>query len=134
MSVTLCVDGLPLGFSSVDLRKLAEPHGPVVTCRVGTEQSGRSLRFGYVEVATSANAEAVIKGLTGAALNGKPVSVAVTKNRLASSLCVTIPQQRSGMLSSDVKFQAKSGRGPVPNGSHRHRDATLSIPEKRQDR
>jgi RNA recognition motif-containing protein len=79
MSVMLLVDGLPLPFSSEDLRKLTEPHSPIVKCWIATEPGGNSLRFGYVEVPTSNDAEAMVKELSGAQLNGKPVSVAIIK-------------------------------------------------------
>ena len=52
MGVMLCVDRLPLAFTSKELRALAEPHGIVVRCWVVTEPGNRiSLRFGYVEAA-----------------------------------------------------------------------------------
>jgi len=73
MSVTLCVDGLPLSFRSKDLRELAEVHGTVLRCWVVTEPGhNTSLRFGYVEAATATDAGRMIVGLTQQKLNCKP--------------------------------------------------------------
>jgi hypothetical protein len=78
MSVMLCIDGLPLDLSSKDLRALAEAHGQVIRCWVVTQPGNEtSLRFGYVEASTAADAERMIAGLTGQPLNCQPCSIAI---------------------------------------------------------
>jgi hypothetical protein len=80
MSVMLCVDGLPLHLTSKDLRALAEAQGQVLRCWVVTQPGGHtSLRFGYIEATTSADAEKMIAALTGQPFNCKPCTVAIEK-------------------------------------------------------
>jgi RNA recognition motif. (a.k.a. RRM, RBD, or RNP domain) len=80
MGVMLCIDGLPLNLSSKNLRELAEAHGEVTRAWIVTEPGGQaSLRFGYVEAATSADADKIAKELPRAQLNNKPVSVTIIK-------------------------------------------------------
>jgi RNA recognition motif-containing protein len=78
MGVMLCIDGLPLPCTSKDLRELAEAHGQVSRCWIvhepGTETS---LRFGYIEAATAADAERMIAGLSNQKLNCKPCTVSI---------------------------------------------------------
>ena len=75
--VMLCVAHLPSNFSSADLRKLTEPHVRVLKCWVAQRPGGHSLGFGYVEVSTSADVQAVVKSLSGVVLDTKPISVTI---------------------------------------------------------
>ena len=72
MGVMFSIDGLPLFFSSKDLRELAEVHGEVIRCWVvmlpGIQTS---LRFGYVEAKTAVDAQRMIAALTDQKLNCK---------------------------------------------------------------
>jgi hypothetical protein len=80
MSIMLSIDGLPLALTSKELRTLAEQHGQVIRCWVVTEPGGgASLRFGYIEAATSGEAERIIAGLSGAKLNCNAVNVVIEK-------------------------------------------------------
>ena len=80
MGVMLCVDGLPLPFSTKDLRDLAEPHGEVIRCWIVMEPGTQtSLRFGYIEAATGVDAEKMIAELTGQKLNCKLCTVDIEK-------------------------------------------------------
>jgi hypothetical protein len=77
MTVMLCVDGLSLFFSSKDLRQLAGAHGQVLRCWIVTQPgSAISMRFGFVEAATGADAECMIAGLAATRLNCKPCNFA----------------------------------------------------------
>jgi hypothetical protein len=80
MGVMLCIDGLPLPFTSKELRELAEAHGQVIKCWIvhepGTETS---LRFGYIEAATAVDAERMSAELTGQKLNCKLCTVDIEK-------------------------------------------------------
>jgi hypothetical protein len=76
MGVMLCIDGLPLDYSSKALRELAEVHGDVLRAWIVTQPGTHtSLRFGYVEAATSVGAQKMIERLTGAKLNCKLCTV-----------------------------------------------------------
>jgi RNA recognition motif-containing protein len=74
-SVMLSVAHLPSSFSSADLRKLTEPHARVLKCWMAQPPGGVPLGFGYVEVPTAADVQAIMRGLRGVVLDGKPVSV-----------------------------------------------------------
>ena len=82
MSVLLIVDHLPVQFTSADLWKITERHAPLIKCwvvhRPGV-QTTLGLGFGYVEVPTPGDAEAVITGLNGVILDSRPVNVTILK-------------------------------------------------------
>ena len=75
--VMLCIGHLPASFSSADLRKLTEPHARVLQCWMARRLGGAPLGFGFVEVPTSADVEALGAGLSGVVLDAKPLSVAI---------------------------------------------------------
>ena len=77
MGIMLVVDHLSIQFSSADLRAMVERHAPLLKCWVVQKPGGGSLQFGYIEVPTVSDAEAVIRGLRGVVLDGKPVSITV---------------------------------------------------------
>ena len=80
MSVMLIVDHLPLQFTSGDLRAVTERLAPLIKCWVVRRPGGpTTLGFGYIEVPTSGDAEAVITGLNGVILDGRPVNVTILK-------------------------------------------------------
>jgi hypothetical protein len=78
MGILLCIDGLPLHYRSKDLRSMAEAAGAVLQCWIVTQPGTQiSVRFGYVEAATSADAERMVAALRGQRLNCKPCTVAI---------------------------------------------------------
>jgi len=61
MNATVCIDGLSLSVSSTDLHELAELYGSVARAWIVTTPAGGSLGFGYVEMATAVEAEALLE-------------------------------------------------------------------------
>ena len=72
----LYVGGLPYTVSDDQLSDLFSPHGTVESARVITDRmSGRSRGFGFVEMATQAEAEAAVESLNGTQLEGRSLTV-----------------------------------------------------------
>ena len=63
MATRLFVDGIPSYFSENELRSLFLPYGTVLHTEVVRASSGRSLRFGFVEMATCQEAGRAMSGL-----------------------------------------------------------------------
>ena len=63
MATRLFVDGIPSYFGENDLRSLFLPYGTVLHTEVARAPSGRSLRFGFVEMATCQEACRAMSGL-----------------------------------------------------------------------
>lgn len=87
MTTKLYVGGLPLDLTDDALRTLFEQVGKVESAAVVTDRySGRSRGFGFVEMATNAEARKAIEELNGKAVEGRTISVAEARP----------PQQRGG--------------------------------------
>ena len=65
MERTLIIEGFPQQFRAADLLELCAPHGKVISTRVVGDADGLSLSYGFVEMATREDAEAVIQALNG---------------------------------------------------------------------
>ena len=63
MSVTVCIDGLSGLVSSSNLQELAAQYGVVQDARIVTAPGGGSLGFGYIEMASAAEAHALVTAL-----------------------------------------------------------------------
>jgi len=77
-----------LSFHTVDddLRKLFEQYGTVSSAKVITErETGRSRGFGFVEMASDAEANEAIKGLNNKEVEGRAMSVSLAKEKTARS-------------------------------------------------
>jgi RNA recognition motif-containing protein len=62
--------------TEADLRQAFESFGEVTSVKIITDKfSGESRGFGFVEMATKAEAEAAISGLNGKDLKGRPLTV-----------------------------------------------------------
>ena len=73
-----------LGFqtSEDDLRKLFEQFGQVSSAKVITDRdTGRSRGFGFVEMASSTEADAAMSKLNGSDLEGRSISVTVAREK-----------------------------------------------------
>lgn len=73
-----------LGFhtSDDDLRKLFEAFGQVSSAKVITDrETGRSRGFGFVEMATSTEAEQAMAKLNGKDIEGRAISVTVAREK-----------------------------------------------------
>jgi cold-inducible RNA-binding protein len=72
----LNVDNLTLGVNDTDLEALFAPHGSVESAHVVMDSAtGHSKGFGFVEMATCAQAQAAIAALNGKDSNGKTLAV-----------------------------------------------------------
>ena len=78
----LYVGGLPFSVSDGQLSELFSPHGTVESARVITDRmTGRSRGFGFVEMATQAEAEAAAESLNGTQLEGRSLVVNEAKQK-----------------------------------------------------
>jgi len=81
-SSKLYVGGLPYTVSDEQLSELFLAHGTVESARVITDRmTGRSRGFGFVEMATQAEAEAAVEGLNGTQLEGRSLTVNEAKQK-----------------------------------------------------
>jgi RNA recognition motif-containing protein len=81
-SSKLYVGGLPYTVSDEQLSELFLPHGTVESARVITDRmTGRSRGFGFVEMATQAEAESAVEGLNGTQLEGRSLTVNEAKQK-----------------------------------------------------
>lgn len=76
MGNRLYVGNLPYAVRDNDLHQQFAPFGTVTSAKVMMERdSGRSKGFGFVEMATDAEAQAAIAGMHGKELNGRALVV-----------------------------------------------------------
>ncbi|HEU5197810.1 MAG TPA: RNA-binding protein, partial [Methylomirabilota bacterium] len=76
MAQKLFVGGLPFATSNDQLRDLFAEIGEVASATVVTDRdTGRSRGFGFVEMATSEDADKAISGLNGSSLDGRMIRV-----------------------------------------------------------
>ncbi len=72
----LYVGNLSYDVTENDLSELFAPKGEVVSVRIISDhQSGRSKGFGFVEMSTKEESEAVITAFNGYDLKGRPIRV-----------------------------------------------------------
>jgi RNA recognition motif-containing protein len=71
MSVRLFVDGIPSFFTDQQLKELFLRYGTVLSAEVAKDPRGRSLQFGYVEMAAPHEANMAILELNRSKLNGR---------------------------------------------------------------
>jgi len=102
MGSKIYVGGLPYSATDAELSQLFAPHGSVQSARVITDKyTGQSRGFGFVEMATSQEAEAAINALNGSQMGGRTLTVNEAK-----------PQEpRSGARDSGRSSDAGSRRG-----------------------
>ncbi len=82
MNKKLYVGGLPYTVTDEQLTELFESHGTVESAKVITDRyTDRSRGFGFVEMGTQAEAEAAIQALNGSELDGRSLTVNVSKPR-----------------------------------------------------
>jgi len=83
MSAKLYVGGLSYSTTSEALRAHFAPHGTVVSAAIVTErESARSRGFGFVEMASEAEAQEAIAKLNQSELDGKALTVNIAKSKL----------------------------------------------------
>ncbi len=82
MAKRIYVGGLPYSASDQDLQDLFSQSGTVTSVSVITDRfSGQSKGFGFVEMASDAEADAAIRSLDGTNMGGRTLSVNEAKPR-----------------------------------------------------
>lgn len=82
MGKKLYVGNLPYTVNSEDLQQLFSQHGTVATADVIMDKmTGRSKGFGFVEMASDAEAQAAIEALNAKDYSGRPLTVNEAKPR-----------------------------------------------------
>jgi RNA recognition motif-containing protein len=76
MAKRIYVGGLPYSFSDGDLENLFSPSGTVTSASIVSDRyTGQSKGFGFVEMATDAEADAAISALNGMNVGGRSLTV-----------------------------------------------------------
>jgi RNA recognition motif-containing protein len=76
MSSKIYVGGLPYATTDAQLQEIFSAHGTVESARVITDKfTGRSRGFGFVEMASSEEAQRAIQALNGTDLDGRNLTV-----------------------------------------------------------
>ncbi len=82
MAKRLYVGNLPYSANEDTLRDLFSQYGDVESAQIATDrETGRSRGFGFVDMATDAEADAAIQGLSGYSLDGRPLTVQEARPR-----------------------------------------------------
>lgn len=82
MSTNLYVGNLTFGTTNADLENMFAEFGSVERAQVITDRdTGRSRGFGFVEMASSEEAEKAISSLDGKSVDGRQLTVNVAKPR-----------------------------------------------------
>ncbi len=82
MNKKLYVGGLPYSVTDEQLRELFTSHGTVESAQVVTDKyTDRSRGFGFVEMSTQEEAEKAIQALNGTSLEGRTLTVNISKPR-----------------------------------------------------
>lgn len=82
MNKKLYVGGLPYSVTDDQLQELFTPHGTVESAKVITDRyTARSRGFGFVEMGTQEEAEKAIAALNGTELEGRSLTVNLSKPR-----------------------------------------------------
>ncbi len=82
MNKKLFVGGLPFSVTDAQLSELFQSHGTVESAKVITDRdTDRSRGFGFVEMSTQQEAEQAIQALNGTEIEGRSLTVNVSKPR-----------------------------------------------------
>lgn len=82
MATNIYVGNLPWQTTSDDLYQLFSQYGQVAKSQVISDrETGRSRGFGFVEMASEAEAQAAIDALNNQPFNGRPLTVNIAKPR-----------------------------------------------------
>jgi RNA recognition motif-containing protein len=76
------VGNIPFSASEEDVRELFARYGQVQKVQIATDrETGRPRGFGFVEMPSTAEAEAAIAAVHGTSLDGRPLSVSAARPR-----------------------------------------------------
>lgn len=82
MTTNIYVGNLAFATTSADLQSLFGEHGEVTKAQVVTDRdTGRSRGFGFVEMASSEEAQKAISSLNGSDVDGRQLNVNPAKER-----------------------------------------------------
>ena len=85
MSKRLYVGNLPYAADETTLRDLFSQYGQVESVQIATDrETGRSRGFAFVDMATDADAQAAIQGLSGYQMDGRPLTIEEARPREAA--------------------------------------------------
>lgn len=80
--MNMYISNLSFHTTDEDLRKLFAQYGAVSSAKVITDRdTGRSRGFGFVEMESSKEANEAMKNLDNKEIEGRPISVAVARER-----------------------------------------------------
>jgi len=86
MGTKLYVGNLPYNVTEERLQEHFAQHGPVVSARIITDKfSGRSKGFGFVEMASTQEAEKATTALNGTDFEGRNIVVSESSGRVMAS-------------------------------------------------
>lgn len=86
MSNKIYVGNLPYSIDDAALRHNFSEYGNVSSAKIMIDRdSGRSKGFGFVEMATSEEAQAAISGLNGMSVGGRAIVVNLSRPKEAST-------------------------------------------------
>jgi RNA recognition motif-containing protein len=95
--MNIYVGGLPYDVTEADLRDAFEAFGTVASVNIITDKfSGQSRGFGFVEMASTSEAQAAITGLNGKELNGRTLNVSEARPRTGDNRTERRPGGSSG--------------------------------------
>ena len=76
LRMNIYVGNLPYTTTEEELRELAAPYGELTSCTVIIDrETGRSRGFGFIEMASDEEAEALIEGMNGNNMGGRMLTV-----------------------------------------------------------
>ncbi len=82
MSQSLYVGNFPYSTTEDELRNMCSEHGTVESVRIITDRiTGQSRGFGFVDMSTEDEAQAVINALDGKDMGGRALKVNVSRPR-----------------------------------------------------
>ena len=107
MSISIYVGNLPYSITEDSLREVFSPYGSVVSSRIIIDKlTGKSRGFGFIEMSTQEEADAAIKELDNAEVDGRNLRINLAR-----------PKEEHG--GQDRNFRRGNGGGRSFGG---HRD------------
>jgi len=88
LGANLFIFHVPAEWKDDQLREKFEPYGQLVSCRVSTEDNGRSRGFGFVSYSTRESARDAIQGMNSYPVGGKYLKVTVKQGEEEYALSV----------------------------------------------